>query len=75
VRQVGLAEMYNMVEQTGGLSVQTASFHNPVFKESIKRVFAKPGEEGHLGLASNAVFEVCNSRLPKLNRFSGHFSE
>jgi protein transport protein SEC23 len=55
--QVGLAEMKPAVEQTGGMVVQTDTFHNPVFKESFKRVFAPPGED-HLGLASNATIEV-----------------
>ena len=46
------------VEATGGLVVQTDTYHNPVFKESMKRVFARPGEPTHLGLSSNATFEV-----------------
>jgi len=56
--QVGVAEMKMPVEATGGLVVQTDTFHNPVFKESMKRVFARPEEPHHLGLASNATFEV-----------------
>ena len=46
------------VEQTGGMTVQTDTFTNPVFRDSFKRVFAKPGEDGHMSLASNATFEV-----------------
>ena len=46
------------VEHTGGMTVQTDTFTNPVFKDSFKRVFAKPGEDGHMALASNATFEV-----------------
>jgi len=63
--QVGVAEMKVPVEATGGLVVQTDTFHNPVFKESMKRVFARPDEPHHLGLASNATFEVSGSRLLK----------
>ena len=57
--QVGLSEMKVPVEATGGLVVQTDTFHNPVFKESMKRVFARHEDPNNLGLASNATFEVC----------------
>ena len=46
------------VDMSGGMVVQTDTFHNPVFKESFKRVFAPPGAPGSLELASNATFEV-----------------
>ena len=58
VRQVGFAEMKMAVEHTGGMTVQTDTFTNPVFRDSFKRVFARPGEDGHMGIASNATFEV-----------------
>ena len=41
--QVGLAEMKPVVDMTGGVVVQTDTFHNPVFKESFKRAFVAPG--------------------------------
>lgn len=56
--QVGLAEMKPVVDMTGGMVVQTDTFHNPVFKESLKRVFVPPGTQGSLEVASNATFEV-----------------
>ena len=62
--QVGLAEMKMAVEHTGGMSVQTDTFHNPVFKDSFKRVFAKEGDDGHMGMASNASFEVLTPLTP-----------
>ena len=46
------------VEATGGLVVQSDTFQNPVFKESIRRIFARAGDPHHLGVASNATFEV-----------------
>ena len=46
------------LEASGGMVVQTDTFHNPVFRDSLQRVFAKPGDTGHMGLASNATFEV-----------------
>lgn len=54
------------VEHTGGMSVQTDTFHNPVFKDSFKRVFAKPGEDGHMGIASNATFEVGSTNISQI---------
>ncbi len=57
--QVGLAEMKPVVDMTGGVVVQTDTFHNPVFKESLKRMFVAPGPEvSSLETASNATFEV-----------------
>lgn len=60
--QVGLAEMKNAVELTGGLVVQTDSYTNPIFKDSLRRAFGSPGEEGLLDIASNATLEVHASR-------------
>ncbi len=58
------------LEATGGMTVQTDTFHNPVFRDSLQRVFAKPGDTGHMGLASNAIFEVLwlAAALPSLCR-------
>ena len=56
--QVGLAEMKPVVDMTGGVVVQTDTFHNPVFKESFKRAFVAPGSPSSLEVASNATFEV-----------------
>eukprot|EP00201_Polytomella_parva_P012344 CAMPEP_0175072354 /NCGR_PEP_ID=MMETSP0052_2-20121109/19855_1 /TAXON_ID=51329 ORGANISM="Polytomella parva, Strain SAG 63-3" /NCGR_SAMPLE_ID=MMETSP0052_2 /ASSEMBLY_ACC=CAM_ASM_000194 /LENGTH=701 /DNA_ID=CAMNT_0016339833 /DNA_START=323 /DNA_END=2424 /DNA_ORIENTATION=+ len=40
--QVGFAEMKEMVQGTGGLAVQTDTFHNKVFRESLQRIFTPP---------------------------------
>lgn len=56
--QVGLAEMKNIVDMTGGLIVQTDSFGNAVFKDSFRRVLADPEQPHHLSLSSNATFEA-----------------
>lgn len=37
---------------------QTDTFTNPIFKDSLRRLFTPAGEDGYLGLASNATFEV-----------------
>jgi protein transport protein SEC23 len=54
--------MKEAVQLSGGMSVQTDTFTNVIFKDSLKRVFAKEGEEGFLGMASNATFEVRANR-------------
>ena len=68
--------MKTAVEATGGMVVQTDTFQNPVFKESLRRVFAHPHEEGFLGTSSNAMLEVgCSSGLmlqPQLRCCSQH---
>ena len=46
------------IEATGGLVVQTDTFDNPVFKESMKRLFADVNDRQRLALSSNATFEV-----------------
>lgn len=56
--QVGLSEMKSCIEHTGGYVVQTDTFTNPIFKDSLRRMFTPAGEEGYLGLSSNATFEV-----------------
>ena len=38
--------------------VQADTYHNPIFRESLKRMFLKEGEEGFLGITSNATLEV-----------------
>jgi len=64
--QVGLAEMKTAVEATGGVTIQTDTFANPVFKDSLRRMFTPSGEEGHLGMHSNATLEVHCSRDVKI---------
>lgn len=61
-----MAEMKDCILTTGGMSVQTDTFHNIVFKDSLKRLFAKHDEEGFVGLSSNATFEVVPSRDVKV---------
>lgn len=64
--QVGFAEMKDIVQSTGGMSVQTDTFLNVVFKDSLKRLFARPEEDVFLGVSSNGVFEVIPSRDVKV---------
>ena len=48
-------EMKELVERTGGMVVQTDSFTNPIFKESLKRMFDGTATD----ISSNGIFEVC----------------
>jgi hypothetical protein len=50
--------MKEMITSSGGIIIQSDTFANPVFKDSIRRVLLKEGEEGFLGQSSNAVLEV-----------------
>ena len=50
--------MRDAVLLTGGVVVQADTYHNPIFRESLKRMFLKEGEEGFLGITSNATLEV-----------------
>lgn len=60
--QIGMAEMKEAILSTGGMAVQADTFHNIVFKDSLKRIFAKETEEGFLGVSSNGTFEVVPSK-------------
>jgi protein transport protein SEC23 len=62
LEQSGLAEMKPAIQASGGLVVQTDTFKNPVFKDSLTRVFAKPEEQGFCGRSSCATLEVFCSR-------------
>lgn len=64
--QVGLLEMSELVEATGGLVVLGDSFGQSVFKESLKRVFNRfpddiPQDGGQLMMGFNATLEVLTS--------------
>lgn len=65
--QVGLLEMRQLVEATGGLMVLGDSFGQSVFKESLRRVFNRypddvPGDGGSMTMAFGATLEVFTSR-------------
>lgn len=62
LEQSGLAEMKPAIQATGGFAVQTDTFRNPVFKDSLTRVFAKVNEEGFAGRCACASIQVHVSR-------------
>lgn len=66
LEQSGLAEMKPAVQATGGLVVQTDTFRNPVFRDSLARVFAAPDGEGFFGRCACATMDIFCSRDIKL---------
>lgn len=69
--QVGLLEMRELVEGTGGLMVLGDSFGQSVFKESLRRVFNRhpddSPEAGHMVMAFAGSIEVLTSREFKIS--------
>lgn len=77
--QVGLLEMRQLVEATGGLMVLGDSFAQSVFKESLLRVFKQypkddPDTPHQLCMAFNASLEVLTSREFKVSGAIGPVS-
>lgn len=70
--QVGLLEMSELVEATGGLMVLGDSFGQSVFKESLRRVFNRfpdddPQDAGIMQMAFGCSLEVLTSREFKVS--------
>lgn len=70
--QIGLLEMRELVEATGGLMVLGDSFGQSVFKESLRRVFNRYGDDagddaGKMSMAFAATLEVVTSRECKVS--------
>jgi protein transport protein SEC23 len=70
--QVGLLEMRELVEATGGLMVLGDSFGQSVFKESLRRVFNRfpddvPQDGGLMQMAFGCSLEVLTSREFKVS--------
>ena len=70
--QIGLLEMKELVEATGGLMVLGDSFGQSVFKESLRRVFTRfpdevPQDGGKMSMAFGTTLEVFCSREFKVS--------
>lgn len=70
--QVGILEMGELVEATGGQMVLGDSFGQSVFKESLRRVFRTfepdvPEDGGKMQMAFGATLEVLTSREFKVS--------
>lgn len=66
LEQSGLAEMKPAIQATGGLAVQTDTFRNPVFKDSLARIFSKVGDSGNSGRCFCGTVDVLMSRDIKI---------
>ena len=64
--QTGAAEMYSMMEQTGGTIVLSESFEHHVFRESLKRCFRRKEGSDDLEAALNVEIEVKCSKEVKV---------
>uniref|UniRef100_A0A7S3VAU6 Protein transport protein SEC23 n=1 Tax=Chaetoceros debilis TaxID=122233 RepID=A0A7S3VAU6_9STRA len=74
--QVGMLEMRELVEATGGLMVLGDSFGQSVFKESLMRIFKRhpddmPNDGGKMSMAFGASMEICTSREAKVQGVIG----
>ncbi|KAL3910731.1 MAG: hypothetical protein SGILL_007577 [Bacillariaceae sp.] len=70
--QIGMLEMRQLVEATGGLMVLGDSFGQSVFKESLNRVFNRypdevPQDGGQLVMGFGATLQVLTSREFKVS--------
>lgn len=77
--QVGMLEMRELVEATGGLMVLGDSFGQSVFKESLRRVFIRNPDDGtedagQMSMAFAATLEVLTSREFKVSGAIGPVS-
>ncbi len=55
--QIGLQEMKNLVNETGGYMILSDSFTTAIFKQSFIRILSKDSQ-GFLNMGFNAVLEV-----------------
>lgn len=77
--QIGMLEMRELVEATGGLMVLGDSFGQSVFKESLRRVFRRypdevPQDGGQMMMAFGATLEILTSREFKVSGAIGPVS-
>jgi protein transport protein SEC23 len=71
LNQVGLYEMRNLVEKTGGYMVLTDFFSTVIFKDSFKKLF-EIDEFGNLKMNFRGKIEVLTTNPVKLSGAVGH---
>lgn len=71
--QIGMSEMKNLCNLTGGTLVLTDSFATSIFKQSFLRLFAKDSE-GYLTMGFNGILDIKTSRELKVSGLIGHAS-
>ncbi|KAJ1540496.1 GTPase-activating protein [Saccharomyces cerevisiae] len=71
--QIGMSEMKQLTDSTGGVLLLTDAFSTAIFKQSYLRLFAKD-EEGYLKMAFNGNMAVKTSKDLKVQGLIGHAS-
>ncbi|CCD26928.1 GTPase-activating protein SEC23 NDAI_0J00360 [Naumovozyma dairenensis CBS 421] len=71
--QIGMSEMKQLTDATGGVLLLTDAFSTAIFKQSYLRLFSKD-EEGYLTMAFNGTMSVKTSRDLKVQGLIGHAS-
>ncbi|SCU91189.1 LAMI_0E05050g1_1 [Lachancea mirantina] len=69
--QVGMSEMKQLTDYTGGVLLLTDAFSTSIFKQSYLRLFSND-EEGYLTMAFNGNMSVKTSRDLKVQGLIGH---
>ena len=69
--QVGMSEMQQLTDSTGGVLLLTDAFSTAIFKQSYIRLFSTD-EEGFLRMAFNGVMSVKTSNNIKIQGLIGH---
>ncbi len=73
LNQVGLYEMKNLINKTGGYMIFTDSFSTLIFKESLNKIFAQD-DEGNLKMLFKAKLDFyCTSNI-KISGALGHLN-
>ncbi|KAH3902446.1 GTPase-activating protein SEC23 SCDLUD_000023 [Saccharomycodes ludwigii] len=71
--QVGISEMKELTDTTGGVLLMTDAFSTAIFKQSYMRFFGKD-EDGYLLMGFNGVMTIKTSRDLKIQGLIGHAS-
>ncbi|RLV90296.1 Protein transport protein SEC23 [Spathaspora sp. JA1] len=71
--QIGMLEMKNLCNLTGGSLLLTDSFTTAIFKQSLIRLFNKDND-GFLQMAFNGTLDIKTSRELKVSGLIGHAS-
>lgn len=71
--QIGMLEMKNLTNQTGGTLLLSDAFTTSIFKQSFIRLFSKDSE-GYLLMGFNGTMDIKTSRELKVSGLIGHAS-
>lgn len=69
--QIGMLEMRNLCNQTGGTLLLSDAFTTAIFKQSFLRLFSKDAD-GFLLMGFNGTFDIKTSKELKISGIIGH---